>query len=198
MDAILKRLFDFIAALLGLIVLSPLLMVVAVAIKLTSPGPVLHRARRVGMQGKLFTLYKFRSMVIGAGGIGPGITSKGDARITPTGRFLRNSKLDELPQLINVLKGEMSLVGPRPEDPRYVAQYTADQRAVLSVRPGITSAASVLYRHEEQLLTGQDWEQLYLTEIMPRKIKTDLEYLSRRNLVSDIGLILRTFIAIGR
>lgn len=130
--------------------------------------------------------------------LSPGITPQGDPRVTSFGHFIRRTKLDELLQLLNVLKGDMSLVGARSEDLRYGALYTPQQRAILSVRPGITSAASVPYRHEEQLLAGPDWEQLYITEIMPRKLETDLEYLSRRSLVSDIGLILRTFIVIGR
>ncbi len=169
------------AAAVGLLLLSPLFCLIALWIKLTSPGPVFYRARRVGKHGVLFSLYKFRSMVVNADRRGPGITAAGDARITPAGRFLRRARLDELPQLLNVLKGEMSLVlpapgpqaqvsaacpersrrveglvGPWPEDPRYVAHYMPEQRQVLAVRPGITSAASLAYRHEEQVLSGVD------------------------------------------
>src|SRR4030042_5539903 len=143
-----KRLFDFSSALIGLIVLSPLLLITSVVIKLTSPGPIFHRGERVGLDGRLFYLYKFRTMVADAASMGPGITAQNDQRVTRTGRFLRATKIDELPQLINVLKGDMSLVGPRPEDPRYVEQYTPDEKQILKVRPGITSAASLTYRHE--------------------------------------------------
>ena len=135
----LRRLLDLVASLAGLTLLSPLFVFIALLIALDSPGPVFYRGQRVGRHGRLFRLYKFRSMVISADKQGPGITAAGDARITRVGRFLRRAKLDELPQLINVLLGDMSLVGPRPEDPRYVAFYTPEQRRVLSVRPGITS-----------------------------------------------------------
>jgi lipopolysaccharide/colanic/teichoic acid biosynthesis glycosyltransferase len=194
----LKRLFDFTAALLGLVILSPLFAVLGLWVKLTSPGPIFYRARRVGRAGILFTLYKFRSMTEGAQRIGPGITSSGDPRITPVGRFLRRTKLDELPQLLNVLIGDMSLVGPRPEDPRYVALYTPAQRSILSARPGITSAASLAYRHEEALLTGPDWEIRYRDDIMPRKLAADLAYLQHSNLLTDIALIFRTLLALVR
>jgi lipopolysaccharide/colanic/teichoic acid biosynthesis glycosyltransferase len=193
----LKRLFDFTASAVGLLILSPIFAIIALLIKLSSPGPVFHRAQRVGMAGKPFTLYKFRSMIVGAHRLGPAITAQGDPRITTIGCFLRRTKLDELPQLINVVKGDMSLVGPRPEDPRYVAVYTPAQRAILSVRPGITSAASVVFRHEEQLLSGENWEMLYRNQVMPQKIAIDLQYLQRQSLRADINLIFRTFIAIG-
>jgi lipopolysaccharide/colanic/teichoic acid biosynthesis glycosyltransferase len=123
---------------------------------------------------------------------GPCITALGDERITWFGRFLRRTKLDELPQLINVLKGEMSLVGPRPEDPRYVALYTDKQRQILSVRPGITSAASLAYRQEERMLSGPDWEITYRTRVMPAKLAIDLDYISRRSILTDLWLLLRT------
>jgi lipopolysaccharide/colanic/teichoic acid biosynthesis glycosyltransferase len=190
------RFLDAIASGLGLIVLSPLFLLVALAIWLDSPGPVFFRARRVGKEGVPFSLYKFRSMVAGADKQGPGITATGDARITRVGRFLRRTKIDELPQLINVLEGEMSLVGPRPEDPRYVALYTPEQRRVLAVRPGITSAASLAYRHEEQLLTGEDWETTYRTRVLPEKLTIDLAYLEQRTISSDLKLIFHTITAI--
>lgn len=188
----LRRLLDVAASLAGLTVLCPLFAFVALWIKLDSPGPVFYRAKRVGKDGKLFRLYKFRSMFTDAEKRGPGITSAGDPRITTVGRFLRRTKIDELPQLINVLRGEMSLVGPRPEDPRYVAFYTPEQRRILTVRPGITSAASLAYRHEEEILSGEDWEETYRNQVLPGKIAIDLEYLERRTLLSDIWLILRT------
>ena len=175
--------------------LSPLFCWIALWIKLTSPGPVFYRAMRVGQDGRSFRLYKFRSMIVGTDRQGPCITATGDPRITRVGRFLRRAKLDELPQLLNVLKGEMSLVGPRPEDPRYVALYTPEQRRVLAVRPGITSAASLAFRHEEQLLAGEDWETHYRARVLPDKLALDLAYLARRTLLSDFALILRTLAA---
>lgn len=190
-----RRLLDIIASMAGLAVLSPLFVLVGLWIKLDSPGPVFYRAPRVGQDGRLFRLYKFRSMVIDADKRGPGITAAGDTRITSVGRFLRRTKIDELPQLINVLRGDMSLVGPRPEDPRYVAFYTPEQRRVLAVRPGITSAASLIYRHEEQLLSGEDWETIYRTKVLPEKLAIDLAYLEQRTLGSDLKLIFRTIAA---
>jgi len=187
---------DVIASLSGLVVLSPIFLCVATAIAWASPGPVFHRALRVGRDGRLFRLYKFRSMVVAPDAKGPGITSSNDPRITGIGRVLRASKLDELPQLINVLKGEMSLVGPRPEDPRYVAHYSEEQRRVLRVRPGITSAASLEYRRESLLLSAEDSEQRYLGEILPHKLAIDLEYLDRRTVGTDMRLIWRTVITL--
>ncbi len=191
-----KRVFDVSASLLGLVILSPLLVLVAILVKRSSPGPIVHRARRVGVQGRLFTLYKFRSMVVHADRAGGGLTAQDDPRITPIGRVLRRTKLDELPQLINVIKGDMSLVGPRPEDPCYVALYTADQRRVLSVRPGITSWASIQYRHEEQLLSADQVDAVYRTQVMPQKLALDLEYLDRQSLRLDLLILLQTVWAV--
>jgi lipopolysaccharide/colanic/teichoic acid biosynthesis glycosyltransferase len=192
----LHRLIDLVAAAAGLAVLSPLFLVLAIWIKLDSAGPVFYRARRAGREGVPFRLYKFRSMAVGADRSGPAITSAGDRRITRAGRVLRSSKLDELPQLINVLRGEMSLIGPRPEDPCYVDLYTDDQRAILAHRPGITSPASLAFRHEEQLLQGPDWETMYRTQLMPIKIAIDLTYMSRRSLRSDIQVVAATLKAL--
>lgn len=196
--AVARRLLDLAAAGGGLLVLAPLLVVVGLLVRLTSPGPAFHRAQRVGRDGRLFTLYKFRSMREGAASAGPGITRAGDERITGVGAWLRRTKLDELPQLINVWKGDMSLVGPRPEDPRYVEGYTPEQRRVLAVRPGITSAASVLYRHEEQMLEGEEWEKTYREKVLPDKLRIELEYLEHRTLASDLGILLKTFVAVLR
>ncbi|HPF99778.1 MAG TPA: sugar transferase [Kiritimatiellia bacterium] len=196
--AVARRLLDVVAAGGGLLVLAPLLVVVGLLVRLTSPGPAFHRAQRVGRDGRLFTLYKFRSMREGAASAGPGITRAGDERITGVGAWLRRTKLDELPQLINVWKGDMSLVGPRPEDPRYVEGYTPEQRRVLAVRPGITSAASVLYRHEEQMLEGEEWEKTYREKVLPDKLRIELEYLEHRTLASDLGILLKTFVAVLR
>lgn len=189
-----KRLFDLVASIVGLILLFPLFLVVAAWIKLDSSGPVLYRAKRVGLDERPFYQYKFRSMIAHAENHGPAITAAGDGRITRAGHFLRKSKLDELPQLLNVVKGEMSLVGPRPEAPRYVTYYTPEQRQVFQVRPGITSPASLAYRHEEELLSGPDWETVYRQVVLPAKLALDLEYLQRRTLRTDIALILRTIL----
>lgn len=193
-----KRLFDLCAAIVGLILLLPVFGAVAIAIKLDSPGSVFFRGKRVGKDGNIFYIYKFRTMVADAAQRGPGITTRTDNRITRVGRFLRRTKIDELPQLINVIKGEMSLVGPRPEDPAYVAHYTPEQRKVLTVLPGITSAASLAFRNEEQLLQGANWERIYLEEVMPRKLAIELAYLERRTWWTDLGLIVKTIFEIIR
>jgi lipopolysaccharide/colanic/teichoic acid biosynthesis glycosyltransferase len=193
-----KRLFDLIVSSVGLILLFPLFVLMAIVIKLDSAGAVFFRAPRVGRHGHLFDLYKFRSMVPGADQKGAGITAAGDPRITRVGRLLRHTKLDELPQLINVIRGEMSLVGPRPEDPRYVASYTPEQRHVLSVRPGMTSMASIKYRNEEQLLPQSDWEDTYINTVMPEKLEIELDYLHRQTFWHDVGVLALTFLALFR
>lgn len=191
-----KRALDLIAASLGLVLLSPLLAAICLWIKLDSPGPVLHRGQRVGKDGRPFHILKFRTMVANAAKLGPGITVGVDPRITRAGRFLRRTKLDELPQLINVVRGEMSLVGPRPEDPRYVAYYTPEQRRVLGIRPGITSPASLIYRDESSLLAGANSEQVYISQILPKKLAIELEYLPRYGFWNDLGVIFRTVWAV--
>lgn len=190
----LKRSFDFVAAFGGLVCLAPLFLVIALVIKVSSPGPVFYRGKRVGRYGKPFAIYKFRTMVVDADKQGPGITAAEDNRVTPVGKVLRRYKLDEFPQLLNVVKGEMSLVGPRPEDPRYVALYTPEQRAILNYRPGITSPASIQYRDEEGLLVEGGWEKKYVEEIMPAKLKVDLEYVENSSLRRDIEVIFQTLL----
>lgn len=190
------RLLDLFASVTGLALLSPLLVLIAIAIKLDSPGSVFFRGQRVGRGGRLFKIYKFRSMMADAAQKGPGITTAGDPRITRVGEVLRRTKLDELPQLINVVRGEMSLVGPRPEDLRYVPLYTPEQRRVLSVRPGMTSPASLRFRHEEELLQGEDWERAYLSEVLPAKLQIELEYLERRSVWTDLRVIVQTVLAL--
>ncbi|HET8798808.1 MAG TPA: sugar transferase [Thermoanaerobaculia bacterium] len=185
-----RRGIDVAAASIGLLLLAPLFAAIAVAVRLSSPGPVFYRARRVGWRGRPLTMLKFRTMVVQSGG--PAVTAKGDPRVTRVGRFLRRTKLDELPQLVHVLFGEMSLVGPRPEDPRYVALYDEAQRRILDVRPGITGAASLAYRDEESLLAGDDWERVYVERILPDKLRLDLEYEKTRTLARDLRLIVRT------
>ncbi|MBI5928547.1 MAG: sugar transferase [Chloroflexi bacterium] len=193
---ILKRILDITASLMGLVVLAPFFIIFAIAIRFGSPGPIFHKAKRVGKDGQEFRLYKFRTMVNNADKQGPGITASGDSRITPMGRILRRTKLDELPQLINVLRGEMSLVGPRPEDPRYVALYSENQRVVLSVHPGITSLASVEYRNEEKILQGNGWEKLYVEKVMPDKLTLDLSYVENQSLWLDIKIIVKTLLSL--
>jgi lipopolysaccharide/colanic/teichoic acid biosynthesis glycosyltransferase len=188
-----KRAFDLLAAGLGLLVLSPVLLAVAIAIRLDDGGPVFFRQERVGRRGRPFRILKFRTMRTDAERRGGPLTVAKDPRITRMGAFLRRTKIDELPQLVNVVLGEMSLVGPRPEVPRYVASYDARQRAVLEVRPGITDPASIAFRNENDLLAGSaDPEGVYLREIMPAKLEMNLTYLERRSLAADIGIILQT------
>jgi lipopolysaccharide/colanic/teichoic acid biosynthesis glycosyltransferase len=165
------------------------------AVKLYDGGPIFYRARRIGKDGKPFQLHKFRSMIVAADRSGQAITTCGDARVTPIGRILRRTKLDELPQLFDVLRGKMSLVGPRPEDPRYVALYDLHQQEILKFRPGITSAASLLYCHEERLLTGENWEQIYIDRVMPEKLAIDLAYFNSATPIADLRLILQTIAA---
>ncbi len=186
------RLLDVLISFVGLILLIPTFAVVAFAVKLQDGGPVFYRARRVGKDGREFGLYKFRTMIVRADSIGAGITARNDSRITSAGRFLRDWKLDELPQFFNVLVGDMSLVGPRPEDPRYVALYSVDQRRVLDVRPGITSPASLAYKNEAELLSGEGWERKYTEEVLPHKLSLELEYLTERSAWTDLKLIFRT------
>jgi lipopolysaccharide/colanic/teichoic acid biosynthesis glycosyltransferase len=190
--AVSQRILDILAAAAGLLLLSPVLLLIGLAVKLGDGGPVLYISKRVGRGGRLFSIYKFRSMVEGAERISGGLTLRGDRRVTRAGRVLRAYKLDELPQLVNVLKGDMSLVGPRPEDPGFVARYTPEQREILRYRPGITSPASLHYRNEEEFLGGGDTETLYIEKILPHKLSMDLAYLTRRTVGSDLVVILRT------
>jgi len=193
-----KRLFDLFFSLGGLLVLSPLFLVLAVAVKISSRGPVLFRQQRIGQDGKPFYINKFRSMVANAEKLGLSVTSDGDPRITALGRFLRKTKLDELPQLWNVLVGDMSFVGPRPEVPRYVDRYTAEQKRVLSLKPGITDLATLEFRNEEELLGGaEDTERFYLEYCVPRKIELNLAYADKANVWEDARIILRTLRVLG-
>ena len=186
-----KRILDILVALMGLIVLTPVLAVIAVFVKLDSRGPVFFRGQRVGQCGKIFHILKFRSMVPDAPRKGPAITCKDDPRITRIGRFLRKTKLDELPSLVNVLKGEMSLVGPRPESPSWVERYTPQQRAILTVKPGITGLAQIKYRDEEALLRATTLETEY-PEIMNDKLKISLDYVKRQSFILDMRILLET------
>ena len=194
-----KRVFDVSCCLVvGALALLPG-VAIAVAVRLSSAGPVLYRGRRLGRDGREFDLLKFRTMT--ASDAGPRVTSADDRRVTPVGRWLRRTKLDELPQLVNVLRGEMSIVGPRPEDPHYAAYFPAEYATVLTVRPGITGAAAVRFRHEEAMLSGStaaDLDGSYLKEILPAKLALDLEYVAHHDVRTDVSILLATLRALLR
>ncbi len=192
-----KRLFDLAVALILLLALFPVFVIVGCLVWCNEPGPVIYRGVRVGLEGRSFSILKFRTMRRNLAPRGE-ITRKDDPRVTWIGRSLRAAKLDELPQLVNVLVGEMSLVGPRPEAPKYVACYTDEQRQVLSVRPGITGAAQVSFPHEERLLSGANPEQVYITLIMPTKLAIDLNYIRRWSFGLDLKLLAITLLAVVR
>jgi lipopolysaccharide/colanic/teichoic acid biosynthesis glycosyltransferase len=192
-----KRALDLALALLGLALLWPLLLGAALWVKLDSPGPALFRQERVGRRGRPFQILKFRTMRQEPGG--RQITVGADPRITRSGRLLRAAKLDELPQLFNVLKGEMSFVGPRPEVPRYVALYTEEERRVLELRPGITDLASIKYRHEAEVLAAAtDPERAYVEQVMRDKLRINLDYAARAGPAADLRVILLTVAALFR
>lgn len=188
-----KRFIDLILALFGLVLLSPLLLALSLLILVTMGWPVFFRQKRIGRNAVPFRIIKFRSMIKDAAARGPVVTVGGDPRITPLGRFLRKTKLDELPQLLNVLRGDMSLVGPRPEVPKYVAMYNDDQLRVLSVRPGLTDPASLAYSNEEEILARyEDREKAYIEDIMPAKLRLNLSYIEQATITSDLRLIFKT------
>lgn len=188
-----KRLFDIVSSGIGLLLLSPIFLCLAIWIKIDSKGPVFYKQTRVGKDNKDFKIFKFRSMRVGADKFGLITVGGRDPRVTKSGYYIRKYKLDELPQLINVLIGEMSLVGPRPEVRKYVNLYTTEQLNVLSVKPGITDIASIKYRNENELLKdASDPERLYIEMIMPDKLKYNLEYVHRHSLMFDIKLIFLT------
>lgn len=189
-----KRAFDAGLAAVGLPILSPLLAMIALAVLFDSPGPVFYRGLRAGRYGNPFRIFKFRTMVMNADKIGGPSSSADDPRITRVGRFLRRYKLDELPQLLNVLKGEMSLVGPRPEVLQYVAMFSTEEKAILSVPPGITDWAAIANSDEGARLAGSpDPEKTYLEKIRPEKIRLQLEYVRRRSFGTDMRILLETF-----
>ncbi|MDU1101871.1 MAG: sugar transferase [Haemophilus parainfluenzae] len=193
------RFFDFILSLVGLVVLAPIFIVLAIWIKIDSKGPVFYKQVRVGQNGIDFGLFKFRSMVVDADKKGLITVGGRDPRITRSGYFIRKYKLDELPQLINVLLGDMSLVGPRPEVRKYVELYTDEQQKVLSVKPGITDYASIEYMDENEILgKSNDPEKTYIEEIMPEKIKYNMKYINNKNLFEYFKIILLTVLKIVR
>ena len=192
-----KRVFDIFASFIGLIIISPLFLILAIWIKIDSKGPVFYKQIRVGRGNNDFFLYKFRSMRVGADKAGLITIGGRDPRVTSSGYYIRKYKLDEFPQLINVLKGDMSLVGPRPEVRKYVEMYTPEQMHVLDVRPGITDLASIRYRNEnEQLEKAEDPDKYYIEVIMQDKLRINLEYVKNHSFLYDIKLIFATFGAI--
>jgi len=195
-----KRIIDIIISVLGIITLSPLFILIAIIIKAESRGPVLFRQKRVGKNEKIFKIDKFRTMTDKAWQKGTHITiSEKDPRITKIGKFLRKYKIDELPQLFNIIKGDMSLVGPRPEIPEYVDIYTPEQKKVLSVKPGITDLASIKYINENKILSkSKDWKNSYINKIMPDKLKINLEYIKKKSLFLDFYIIFKTILNVSK
>jgi len=188
-----KRVYDLLFSTIGLLVLGLPLLAIAAVVKRSDNGPAFYKQQRVGRYGRLFWIWKFRTMVVNADRLGPGVTQDGDPRITRVGRLLRKTKLDELPQLWNVFRGDMSFVGPRPELPRYVERYTEAQREILRLKPGITDLATLQFRNEEDLLRkAPDVERFYLEHCVPRKIELNLIYARKAGVLADTWIILQT------
>jgi len=190
-----KRLFDLFFSLIGVIVLSPLLLIIAILIKISSPGPVFYRGLRAGKNFKPFKIFKFRTMKAEAEKLGGPSTAGDDPRLTRIGKFLKKWKIDELPQLLNVIKGEISLVGPRPEVLEYAKLYQGEEKIVYTIKPGITDFASLWDVHEEEILKGSpDPEKTYLEKIRPEKVKLQMKYVKETSLYTDIKIIWRTLL----
>jgi len=195
----LKRIFDIFLSGLGLIMLSPFFLIMAIWIKLDSKGPVFYRGLRVGLHGKPFRIFKFRSMVIDAEKNGVASTSKNDVRVTKVGKFIRKYKIDEFSQLINVFLGNMSLVGPRPEIQNFVNQYTDEEKIILTVRPGITDFASIKFHNEGEIIAAsgiENADEAYAKLIRPEKLKLQMKYITEQNLWLDISLIIQTLLKV--
>tara|TARA_A100001015_G_C14964881_1_gene702502 strand:- start:311 stop:955 length:645 start_codon:yes stop_codon:yes gene_type:complete len=186
-----KRLFDFLFAVIAIIALSPFLFVIGLLVKITSAGPIFYRGERIGFKGKSFKIFKFRSMFLGSDK-GPGTTSKSDARVTLIGGFIRKYKLDELPQLINIIIGDMSFVGPRPELKRYTDLYNEEEKIILSVRPGITDFSSLHFSNLNELIDDKDPDYSFEKYILPQKNRLRIEYIKKRNFWLDLALIFKT------
>ncbi|MBA7615616.1 UDP-glucose:undecaprenyl-phosphate glucose-1-phosphate transferase [subsurface metagenome] len=193
-----KRLLDIVVSFIGLWLLALVTPFVALAITLDSKGPIFYRGVRVGRNGKLFKIFKFRTMIAGADRCGPKLTYRNDPRITGIGAILRRLKIDELPQLINVFLGQMSTVGPRPEDPQYVSHYTKGQRAILSVKPGITGPAQIHYVDIESHMDPSKFNKQYIDEIIPEKFRFNILYIQNRSLSLDLKILWRTFLSLFR
>lgn len=192
-----KRLFDFILSLAGLLLFAPLMAVIAAAVKCTSPGPVLYKQKRVGRREAIFYVYKFRSMVNRADKLGTSVTTGVDPRITPVGRILRKTKFDELPQLLNILKGEMSFVGPRPDVPEIIAGYTPEMRKIFAVLPGITSVATLHFRNEEEILArAAEPDRFYEEAVVPLKVELAMEHVRKNSFLFDFSILFQTFWAL--
>jgi lipopolysaccharide/colanic/teichoic acid biosynthesis glycosyltransferase len=196
---VVKRVFDLLISTISLLILGLPLLALALAVRLSSPGPALFRQPRVGRGGRLFQIWKLRTMFDGAATLGPAVTVGGDPRVTRLGRLLRKAKLDELPQLVNVWLGDMSFIGPRPEVPKYVSRYRPEDLVLLAVRPGITDPASIQFRDEEELLARfTDRERGYLDEVLPRKLALARAYVRSQSFLGDLHLLLRTFAVVLR
>lgn len=191
-----KRLFDLVISSILLLILSPVILLVSLFVILDTGFPVFYRGKRVGKDGRIFHILKFRSMVADSRQQGPGITAESDYRVTRSGKFLRKWKLDELPQFFNVLRGEMSIVGPRPEDPQYVKHYSEEEKKVLTVKPGVTGVSQILFRNEEELLDVDDPEEYYINYIMPQKLRVDLAYAQQQSLCLDLMIIAYTVLVV--
>lgn len=196
---ILKRLFDIVASLLLCILLSPLFIFISIWIKLDSNGPIFYRQERITQYGKSFRIFKFRTMVVDADKKGSLVTTKNDSRITKVGKKIRNSRLDEIPQLFNILKGEMSFVGTRPEVKKYVDAYTDEMKATLLLPAGVTSLASIKYKHEDEIITKyvdekHSIDEVYINNVLPEKMKWNLEYMSSFNFGKDILICVKTVV----
>lgn len=197
LNLVFKRIFDIGASFFGLVILSPILLLIAIFIKIDSKGPIFFKQQRVGKNKKVFEIYKFRTMVTDAEKIGKQITIGNDSRVTNVGKFIRKCKLDELPQLLNVLRGEMSLVGPRPEVPRYVELYDEYQEQILLVKPGITDYASIEFRNENEILGRSiNPEKTYISEVMPSKIDFNMKYIKNISFIEDFKIIIITVLAL--
>lgn len=192
-----KRTFDIAMSIGGLLVMSPALAVIALAVKLTSSGPIVYRGLRTGRGGKPFYILKFRSMVPGAEGLGGSTTGKNDPRVTPIGSLLRKLKLDELPQLVNVLKGEMSFVGPRPEVPEYTDKYTTEESRILSVRPGITDFASLEFNDLQEVVGAADPDEYFRQNVLAKKNQLRLKYVDQQSMGTDTKILLRTLAVVA-
>lgn len=194
----LKRLFDIFFALLGLVILAPLFFILIIIIQLESKGKPFYKQTRIGKNGVPFDMYKFRSMYANADKMGLLTVGMNDNRVTPSGYFIRKYKIDELPQLINVLLGDMSLVGPRPEVSKYVAMYNDEQKQVLSIKPGITDYASIEYRNENGILSqSPEPEHTYIHEIMPAKLQLNMKYIQEQSFLTDVKIILNTILKLS-
>lgn len=196
-DLFLKRVFDFIVAVFLLVLLAPVFVVVAILVKLTSSGPILYKQERVTTYGRVFRIYKFRTMVENADKMGSLVTLDNDIRVTKVGRFLRRFRLDEIPQLFNIILGQMSFVGTRPEVKKYVEAYSDEMFATLLMPAGVTSLASISFRDEDKHLdSGESVEETYINKILPEKMKHNLEYIEKFNIFYDITLMIKTILAV--